>query len=358
MVAFLPYLISSLESQGLFLKWDRGVLPQDYSRESSCYPISRPKEVILTRNLLVWCAILSQLSLWINANAEDVRGKFDAHEGKKELKVTFVSGNRYSVDNRVFAEQVAYLIEKNVVDPQLRKWMMPTFTTTTNNDTVIASILMMGSMQKYFDYKCQIDCGLPFVTLLGEKADWKLVLEKLEKLKTFGEEPTQFYELLKPIISRFVKSFDEPTSADTIGFWQRIAHFIADGSDPSYYSGWITAFCFWDGKGKCMYRAGLIADTLGEGYVESNRLCLDGVEYHQVESEEVPLGYTSVPVRIDDQGDEFGAMMVAGSVGIKATSSGDSGAGAGLDTMSATTAWWMFEKKKESKGESYIGGTA
>lgn len=39
----------------------------------------RPKDV--------WFAILSQLSIWINANAEDARGIFFAHEGKKDLTV-------------------------------------------------------------------------------------------------------------------------------------------------------------------------------------------------------------------------------------------------------------------------------
>lgn len=254
--------------------------------------------------------------------------------------MVFRSGNRYTVDYRVFAEQISYLIEESVVDLESREWMMPAFTTTTKHDTVIASILMMGAMQKYFDYKCSIDCGLPSVTLLGEKVDWELILRKLEKLKTFGEEPTQFYELLKPVVSRFVQSFDQPTSPDTIDFWQRIAHFIAGGSGPCYYSGWITAFCFWDEKGKCMYQKGLSATTLSEDPSEVKRLRLDGVDYHRVEYDEVPPGYTSMTVKIVDNGIDIDAMMVGGSVGIKASSSGASGIGAALDTMGAETGWW------------------
>lgn len=45
-------------------------------------------------------------------------------------------------------------------------------------------------------------------------------------------------------------------------------------------------------------------------------LHLDGVSYHRVESDEVPPGHSFVPVKFDDNGDGFDAMMVAGSVGI------------------------------------------
>jgi Domain of unknown function (DUF4419) len=188
----------------------------------------------------IWFAILSQLSLYINKNAEDTREKFVAHEGKKDLTVTFLSGTRYSVDFAVFAHEMGLLIEQNVVDPDLRKWMMPAFTTTTEHDKVIASILMMGSMQKYFNFKCVIACGIPSVTLLGQKSDWQLIDQRLDKLLTFGTEPSQWHSLLKPVLSRFIGSFDNPALEENVSFWQKIAHYRSGGSGPSYYSGWIT----------------------------------------------------------------------------------------------------------------------
>lgn len=119
----------------------------------------------------VWFAILTQLSFYINAHAEELRGKFVAHEGKKELAVIFGSGNRYTVDYGDFAKRMTLEIEKNIVDPELREWALPVFTTTTDNDLVVASVLLMGVAQKYFNYTGIIKCGLPSVTLLGEKAD-------------------------------------------------------------------------------------------------------------------------------------------------------------------------------------------
>ncbi|KAL8967589.1 MAG: hypothetical protein Q9197_005350 [Variospora fuerteventurae] len=288
-------------------------------------------------------SVLSQFSFFINAHAEELRGQFVAHKGQKELRIDYC-GTRYSVDYGLFAEQMGALIEQNVVDPELRQWIMPAFTTTTKNDIVVASILLMGSTQKYFKFVCGIICGLPSVTLLGNKEDWELILTRLEKLKDYGEEPTQFYTLLQPVVSRFVESFNSPTSDATVAFWQRIAHYDDGGSGPTYYSGWITAFCFWNAEGKSMFHTFHHADRIdASSWEKAHQLKLDNAIYHWIESEDVPPGYTSVPVTVDDNGNVFAATMIAGSVGTKY--SGSQGAEHDMDTIQPESGWWMFEKK-------------
>ncbi|KAL8708340.1 MAG: hypothetical protein Q9225_007614, partial [Loekoesia sp. 1 TL-2023] len=291
------------------------------------------------------------LSFFINAHAEELRGQFVAHEGKKELELVY-AGTRYSFDFGLFAKQMGELIEQNVVDPELRRWIMPAFTTTTKNDVVVASILLMGVTQKYFDFKCRLMCGLPSVTLLGSKADWELILARLEKLKEYGEEPTQFYTLLKPVLLRFVSSFDDPSSKDTIDFWQNIAHYSGGGSGPRYYSGWITAFCFWDKDGKSMYRPSKHSDVMKEhARKKFEVLKLDDAIYHRIKSDDVPPGYSSVPVKVDDNGYKFDAAMIAGSVGMRHVKNES---GPDFDTIKPESGWWMFEKKeveKKTEGE-------
>lgn len=68
----------------------------------------------------VWFAVLSQFSLFVNAHAEELRGLFVAHEGKKELVLRYF-GTRYSVDFARFAKEMGELIDENVVDPELRR---------------------------------------------------------------------------------------------------------------------------------------------------------------------------------------------------------------------------------------------
>lgn len=275
-----------------------------------------------------------------------------------------------------------------MLDPELADRFLPDFSTTTNEDRIIGSVLLMGAMQSYFDYICAIRCGIPSVTLLGEVADWELLLARLDTLHTFGKEPSQWFTLLEPVLKRFVQSFKDPESNEVVSFWNRIAHVNDMGSGPTYYSGWITAFCFWDVDGKSKYEVGQYGPchtyTSLEIWqrTEWPKLILDGATYHHVDADKVPPGYSSVPVLIDDNGVHVPAMMVAGSVGIGCTSSGQqiehramrsgrpgrggmhgnrggmgrmSRDGTGLDTVQAVAGWWMFEKN-ESQEESGDSG--
>ena len=69
---------------------------------------------------------------------------------------------------------------------------------------------------------------------------------------------------------------------------------------------------------------------------------LDGAAYHRIEIENVPPGYGSVPVKVDDNGYNFESTMIAGLVGIKGTSSGKllHNGQVGLDTMQPVSGWW------------------
>lgn len=186
----------------------------------------------------IWISILAQFSHYVNANAEALRSKFVAHEGQKELEIQDI-GTIGTCDFGIFANRMSGVLEKNVLDKDLRRWIMPSFTTTTYTDQAVAAVIMMGTLQKYFTYKCSLLCGLPSVTLLGERSDWEDILMRLEKLPSFGEEARQWYNLLKPVITRFVKTFDEPGTKETKDFWQTIVHHHSGGSGPTYYSGLV-----------------------------------------------------------------------------------------------------------------------
>lgn len=301
----------------------------------------------------IWFAILTQMSIYINKNAETLRGKFVSHEGKKDLKVILI-GNRFSADNAILAEKMTHLIQENVVDPELRAWIIPAFTTTSRKDEVVASILMMGALQKYFSYYCSYLCGIPSVTLLGEEADWEEISLRLEKLQTFGEEPARWYHLLKPVLSRFVKTFSTPQAPEISDFWGKMVN-RQSGSGVDEISGWLSAFCFWKEDGQLMYQpAPLHVQTLDyrDGVFVRNlrptdKFCLDGQVYGEFDLKDMPRGYATVPVHCDDNGYEFDAVMLAGFIGIKCSSSGQKTAKdqIGLDTVQAESGWLMFEKK-------------
>lgn len=59
--------------------------------------------------------------------------------------------------------------------------------------------------------------------------------------------------------------------------------------------------------------------------------------FHIVDTDKIPRGYSSVPVKLDDNGVEYDTDMLAGMVGIHAGSEG-------LDTIQPVSGWWMYEK--------------
>jgi hypothetical protein len=94
----------------------------------------------------VWLAILTQFNFFVNGNAEQLRKQFVSHEGKKELKIQAV-GTRYTVDFGSMARTMKNLIDENIVDPTLREWIVPDFSTTTITDITVASIIMMATLK-------------------------------------------------------------------------------------------------------------------------------------------------------------------------------------------------------------------
>ena len=115
----------------------------------------------------LWITILSQLNLYVNAHADELRHMFVKFEGKKELGVNMV-GSRYTVDLPRMLEKVGNLMQKNVLDPGLREWIVPDFSTTTTNDRIVSSVMMMAYLKSFVEYHSRLLCGLPAVTLLGK----------------------------------------------------------------------------------------------------------------------------------------------------------------------------------------------
>jgi Domain of unknown function (DUF4419) len=196
----------------------------------------------------VWLAILTQFSFLVNGNAESLRSHFVSHQGKKKLVLDAV-GDRYTVDYGHMARTMTTLLRENVSDTTFCDWILPDFSTTTLTDTTVAAILTMATLKSYFTYGLRLRCGIPRVTLEGEKADWQKILDRLDRLKTYGLHAIAWYHLLVPVVSRLVSAFDDPDGRPNIEFWQKVAHRENMGSGPTWLSGWITAFCAFSEEG-------------------------------------------------------------------------------------------------------------
>lgn len=280
----------------------------------------------------VWVAIETQFSLYMNKHAETLRKQFVKHSGQKELIVKIIAANLYDVDYGKFSQLITNEIHKNVVDEKVVDWLLPNFTTTTDTDRTVASIIIMSAMQKYFTYTCCIECGIPEVTLLGTVEDWKKLRSKIDKLLEYNVASIdqdqecknnsnnknnindqninvmlKWHSLLAPILDEFVNSAQGRVNVD---FWDKVCHSKGGGSGPSYLCGWITAFCMFDKDGN------VIKSNSGAEYLKGwNNVTIKDYVYPAIDTNYIPSGVVSVPVKIDDHGTEYKTKMMAGQIG-------------------------------------------
>ena len=295
----------------------------------------------------IWLAILTQFSFCVNGNAEQVRAHFVAHEGRKQLGVDVRPFPVFAADMGAVAQEFARLIQENVVDPELGAWALPRFSTTTDVDTSVAAVVLMATMQKYFEYVMRGGCGFPSVTLLGEKSDWEEILRRVRKLPMYGDETEEWSRLLVAVIKRMIRTFDFPEAQDTKDFWLRACHAAGvegSGTGQKTLSGWVTAFCFFTDEGKRTraFSTQKLGTDPGTKIAERKLLVLDNVVFPLIHPESgIPKGVVTVPVGIKDEGAGlmYKTTMAAGSMGVDITDDRSS--------VQPKSGWFMLQDSVE-----------
>ena len=176
-----------------------------------------------------WLAIAVQFSFFVKKHAEKLRGRFVAHEGKKDIRLES-SGSM--TDAAVFVPEFIKEIRKHITDTTVYRWIVPDFSTTTDNDRVVGAAVLMGAMKNYFAYYNACLRGIPRVTLDGMKADWEEVLRRVDKLAEYGDECVLWHRALVPVLQNIVKTFDDPQlkKDKTRKFWESLVQHEDPGS--------------------------------------------------------------------------------------------------------------------------------
>ncbi|KAL7911600.1 hypothetical protein GGI35DRAFT_443184 [Trichoderma velutinum] len=296
----------------------------------------------------VWQAILSQFSLFINGNgnAERLRHMFVSHEGKKNLTLYYTTMSLSELDFGKVAQEFTSVIQNNVVDPELREWMLPDFSTTTDHDKAVAAFGMMGAMQKFFNYNVMAGCGLPSVTLLGTRDDWEKLASRVNKLNQYGNECQHWASLLQPITHYMIRTFDEPDSQEVKDFWLRVAWETGSkglSGDSRILSGWITAFVYFNKSGSVTTDHKEDNVSLFGEILDRKRLILDGVSYPLIYPGDIPSSLVLVPITITDLGARVQrfSTAVSGTIGMSIS---------GGSTVQPFSAWWIAQEFEQPLG--------
>jgi hypothetical protein len=296
----------------------------------------------------IWLAILTQLSAYVNGNSSSLQPLL-LHSQQRTLNQLHIETPLSpKTDHAQLAQRMAALVsqQQHLRDPSLlQDFILPAFSTTLPSDTAVASIALLGTMQKYFVYSWGTRCGIPAVRLLGTPQDWANLAGRCAAYLgkgVFGAEAERWYRIaLKPVLDGLEESFREPGGQKARLFWSRVVDKEEpNGSGKVAYSGWVTAFAYWDEKGRCLWDQHQLAGQRGGGVV-------------RLERGQVPMGFVKVPVTLVESGVGRSCEMVAGSLGIKARrweeegleGDGDAGRGRGregYDTIQPESGWFMY----------------
>ncbi|KAJ6492687.1 hypothetical protein DFH09DRAFT_1003062 [Mycena vulgaris] len=318
----------------------------------------------------IWLAVISQFSLYVNAKPELLRdhANFVSYEPGERQPLVIVDPN-----STPLSTQMGELMQRNVLDPALREWIRPNFSTSTPKDIAVVSILWMApTVKKVFLPRTETrHRGIPRVTLEGLRKDWEVLLHKLEKLKEYGIPAIAWYHLLYPVVSQIAKSFYDRNSPEILEFWKKVVHGEGFGGRSSILSGWITAFCVFSCEGKWRIpelrttRVGTkdpatlpphrfwttYAPSLQE---TSFHMTIDGIKHPVVNIHDLPTAYAEVNVTVNHGGIAAPCVIVAGLTGVGFASSRDpslSPSGKN-DTVRPVVAWWMFSKLAQAQPQS------
>jgi hypothetical protein len=260
----------------------------------------------------------------------------------------------FTADFGAMTLQMLDEIQKNIKDPSLRDWFLPGFSTSTLDDKIACSATSMATMQKYFDYKFSLMCGIPKVTLTGDVEDWKLLQSKVERLLEFDLTSTdvsvnkdydatnnnniglmsKWLKLLRPIMEKLVNSAQDNVD---LHFWDTVCSHKGGGSGPSYLSGWITSFSVFDKDGKWQgdQRAsdmkGMMMGEMvpfedpdapkkektAEENAKDEQQKIDDAAWPLIDTNDISHNVVNVPVTIDDNGKEYKSTLFAGQVGFE-----------------------------------------
>lgn len=209
-------------------------------------------------------------------------------------------------------------ITTNLKDAEVTEWLLPNFSTTTNDDRIAASVSIMSTLQSYFEFVCHLCCGIPQVTLEGTPEDWRLLRQKIDKLPQYdlkgGATPglmTMWHALLAPVLDEFVASAEGHPSLE---FWDKVCSHSGGGSGPSYLSGWVTVFGCFTSKG--CWQGNVPDNPPSRSYILDEQGGYVPAKYEKewpfLDTAQLPVGAVLVPVLVDDNGIQYDTQMLAG----------------------------------------------
>jgi len=189
---------------------------------------------------VIWLTIMQGLANHVDQNAETLRDRVVAHEGKEDLLIErpeFVKGSPTNDWPGVFPEFEAKIAARTV--GAVAQLAATTFSTTGPIERIASQITLMDTVQHYFSYTMACGCGFPSIRLTGTPADWESVRAKAEALREYDLD--WWLAALLPALDEFVAASRGTPNLD---FWRSLCNINVGTSFPRYepLTGWVQVF--------------------------------------------------------------------------------------------------------------------
>jgi hypothetical protein len=257
----------------------------------------------------VWLTILKQMSSYMRKykDDKDVSGMWDSLVGIPDASSAMYPLMVDSMDGWMGIQfrqrdKTNWLLDW--VRPNVRTLPKSPILRNATDEDMIAKALLMASSTKATEDLQPIPCenGIPSITLLGTKEDWMAILDKLEPLikAKFGKQPAIYGAVLRPILSRFIETFDKSNNVGIRQFWSDIVTLTPKQRlcrTTDLVTGWINAFHYWDGAGDLVTNINSTSNppnSISESgeQSQSGALVLDSVTYPWRHRKDLPTTYS------------------------------------------------------------------
>ncbi len=151
----------------------------------------------------IWLTVTQGLAAYIAQDPEKWRKHFVSHEGKEKIRIIrneFVLGSPTNDWAGCFGEFSDAI--RGYIGDETHGLIVSDFGTTGPVEKAVSQIVLMDSMQSYFEYSVATLCGIPEIILKGEVADWQKLAAKVRQLK-------ERYPDLTPWLRHVIEIVDE-----------------------------------------------------------------------------------------------------------------------------------------------------
>jgi hypothetical protein len=196
-----------------------------------------------------WLLTLQAVARHVKDNAEELRDRFVAHDGKRELDIyrdDWGGGpGTEGYDWAGVVSEFATQIDAATV-PGVAHLTATDFSSSTPEEVVAGKVVVMDMLQEFFAYTMHTRCGYPSITLEGTAADWHKLRAKVLALVAEKCTPAladSWGPALQSALDRFVDAVDHPDKVDTV-FWQAMCKRggVSGSGGRSWLNGWYNVF--------------------------------------------------------------------------------------------------------------------